>query len=167
MKLSGIYDISSLSARTLSVQTKSSSSSVILNISANTAIEWLIYPINQQFPAPVFTELQNVAKSTTSGIKIVSARINNSGTPAVAQQDGTWISSLTDNGIGDTTINVAASVFSAAPNCTCTTYNTADPVTCAIDSTTSISSTAVRVQTYNAGGSVGDGAFSIICVGAE
>lgn len=165
VSLCGIYVASDTSAKTVYFLGKSSSGSLTMDRGlANTSLGWTIFQIDQAFPMPAIAN--GVISSSSGRVKIASARINNSGTPAVAQQDGAWISSLTDNGTGDTTINVAASVFSAAPNCTCTTYNTADPVTCTIDSTTSISSTAVRVQTYTAGGSVGDVAFSIICVGA-
>ena len=54
-------------------------------------------------------------------MNIVSAYIDStSGTPSITTEHGNWIDSITDNGVGNHTINVTSGIFSSAPICTCT-----------------------------------------------
>lgn len=166
--LCGIYNAASTSSVTLSLQTKASAGSITLqNNSASSTIEWSIFQIDQPFPAPL---LANSVVSSSSGVtKIVSATISNSGTPTVSRQDGTWISSLTDNGNGDTTINIAASTFSATPSCSCTSITAnANARGCQISTNTAASSTLVRIFTFATVTAVAsDNDVNIICVGPQ
>jgi len=57
------------------------------------------------------------------GVKIVSAHITNSGTPTLTSQTGNWISSIDDDGVGKSGINVISGVFSSVPRCVCTVLN--------------------------------------------
>lgn len=170
--LCGLYYAATTSSVTLSIQSKASAGSATIQVVGTenaSAIEWSIYPITQQFPAPVFTELQNLMKGSNSGLyRTVSARISNAGTPTVAQQDGTWISSLTDSGTGDTTINITSGIFSQPPNCVCNTYGTGlGNALCRINDATAISSTLVRVLTGNTAATAVDLPFMIICTGQQ
>jgi hypothetical protein len=145
--------VTSLASKSIRVQTASATNTVTIQ-GANTgaivhAVEWTIYPVTQQFPAPVFTELQNLMKGGPSGnYKTVTAFITNSGTPTVSRQDGAWISSLTDNGLGDVTINLVGGIFSGAPNCFCMTSSVTPALSgCRNDNATAVSSSAVRIET--------------------
>lgn len=108
------------------------------------------------------------ATVTSSGtVKVNSAYITYSGgTPSVTRQDGSWISSITDNGTGDATINITGSTFSVAPNCTVSTEKSGSTEGANISGATTTS--AVRVLVFEV--SVGlfqDANFYIICVGAQ
>jgi hypothetical protein len=157
---------SSVSAVTLSLQGRSVTSSTTIEAlsgAASSAVEWSVVAIDNSFPAPL---LANSVVSPSSGIvKVASAFITNTGTPTVTRQDGTWISSLTDNGAGDTTINIAAGVFSSIPNCTCSVQHSVTRI-CTIDPTTTPSTTALRVLTASVTPTLSDEEFHVICVGA-
>lgn len=64
------------------------------------------------------------------------------GTPSVASQTGTWITSLTDNGNGNVTLNIPAGFFSSNPfvvgSCINAGNNTSQVLTVSGTSTTSI-----------------------------
>jgi len=82
--------------------------------------------IDQQFPTPAFTDLttsldKKIEMSPgATGIRVLSMLFDSTGgTPTITRQDGTWVDSLSDNGIGDTTLNITAGIFSVAPNCVC------------------------------------------------
>jgi hypothetical protein len=160
----GIAVASSTSAFTLSLQTKASSGTVTLAAAnASGAVEWSIFAIDNSFPAPL---LSNSVVSSSSGVvKVVSAFITNTGTPTVTRQDGSWIASLTDNGAGDTTINIAAGTFSTIPNCTCSVQHSVARF-CTISDSTTPSTTALRVLTTSVTPTASDEEFHIICVGA-
>ena len=163
--ISGIYNITSLAAVTLRLHGKSSTGTINItkNAYATAAIEWSIFPITQQMPAPVFTELQNIVKGGENDVKVVSAYITNAGTPALSRQTGAWVNSLTDNGVGDVTINTTT--FTAAPQCTCVGQeNIAAPnLTCQFQTLTS---TAIRTKmAAGASGGALDRDIHIICVG--
>lgn len=106
----------------------------------------------------------SVSSSASYGRKLVSAYITNSGTPTVSSQDGNWISSLTDNGAGDTTINFVSGTFSATPNCVFEEVNAVG--FCRIDTTTWTSS-AIKLQCFNLAGSANDTSFTVACLGAK
>lgn len=132
-------------------------------------IKWVIKKLDQPIPAPILT---NSVSSPYNGIaQIVAGLITYSaGTPAITSQTGSWMSSVSDNSAGDTTITVAAGTFSARPWCTCTSEGSGVTVPiCTLDTTTAISSTAIRVQMVDNGGSAGDPtpSFNIICIGPK
>lgn len=164
--LCGQYVATSTSAVTLSLQTKSASGTVTIATSITaSAVEWSIFQIDQALPAPL---LVNSVVNPSAGVtNIVSAQLTSVTTTAVVQQDGSWISSLVDNGTGDTTINIASGTFSATPNCVCTGVNASIAQVCQMDPTTTFSSTLVRVQTGNDSGTATDIIFNIICVGPK
>lgn len=148
------------------MQTKSASGSSTINSSALNYVSWTIVAIDQQMPAP---HIVNSVVNPRSGVtQVVSAYITNSGTPTVTSQDGSWISSLTDNGAGDMTLNIAAGTFSATPRCVCTAHSAAGAESmCVQDTTTAQSSTAIRIRTATSGGTDFDQPLNVICVGAK
>lgn len=83
-------------------------------------IKWTVKPLNQQMPAPVFTELQNLVKSGSNGVKTFACTILNAGTPTIDSASGLcadWVSSLTDNGVGDVTLNIIPGTCTSVPVC--------------------------------------------------
>lgn len=127
-------------------------------------IHWTVYPLSQGFPAPVYVGA--VTSQTTGQERIERATITNSGSPTVGSQSGAWISSLTDNGTGDTTINIAAGVFSSAPTCVCNSHGTTLRI-CTVNTATAPSATAYRVLTTNGSATAVDENFSITCMGPK
>jgi hypothetical protein len=170
-KLCGTISFSSISSKTLSIQTATQSGTItVAAISpARSAVEWSIYPISQQFPAPVFTELQNNMKAGGNGYRTLTAFIDNSGTPTVSREDGDWISSLTDNGVGDVTINFTGGTFSATPNCFLLCYATAG-AGCSItaQNTTPATNSLLRTIAFSTTtASAIDRPFYISCTGPQ
>lgn len=118
LSMCGIYNISSVSSLTLSIQTKSSSGSVTLTPGgAGSTVEWSIFPITQQFPAPVFTELQNLVKSNVADVKTNYALLNCDASSAITSQIGTWISSIGNISAGACTITLNSGIFTTTPYC--------------------------------------------------
>lgn len=103
------------------------------------------------------------------GFTIVSAKIDISGgTPSVVsgREYGTWIDSLVDNAVGDTTININSGRFSGIPNCECTLEDAFNERDCFIDTTTAVSATVVRTQIFQtSNGAAADFDFVIWCHG--
>ena len=128
-----------------------------------------VRPWNQSMPAPVFTSLQNNMKAGANGIRTFTAYIANAGTPSISRQDGSWISSVTDNGVGDVTVNFAGGTFSANPNCQLTCYNTAG-AGCGISAinTTPASSSLLRTIIFSTTTAAAiDRDFYISCTGPQ
>ena len=84
---------------------------------------WTVFPLRQFIAQPLI--VNSVATTSAGSVNLVSASISNSGTPTISSQSGSWIDSLTDNGVGDTTINIALGVFAQAPVCVVTLVNVA------------------------------------------
>lgn len=101
--------------------------------------------------------------------KIAYATITNTGTPTVTRQSGTWISSITDNGTGDMTINFVSGTFSTIP--TCVVSPSPDDASGSIiqiyDFGTARSTSLIRVKTYNGSLAADDQSVDIICMGAR
>ncbi len=165
--LCGLYNATSLTP-TFSLQGKASSGAE--NITRTAAggavgvIEWTILDVSHSFPTPLL--VGSVSSNSTGAERIERATILMPGTPAIGSQSGTWISSLTDNGAGDTTINFTAGIFSGTPTCTCTPVDGAsgNTNTCIISNATAASSSLVRTV-ISAGASASDRNFHIICMG--
>lgn len=104
-----------------------------------------------------------VSTPGTSAPKLYSAKISAaSGTPSVSSQSGSWITSITDGGIGTYTINIASGTFTSAPVVTGTVQTTTsgDPGIVI----TSVSTTAIGIRVHTNGGAA-DYDFSVIAHG--
>lgn len=104
-----------------------------------------------QFPTPVFTDLQNslnskveTAGTTSDGTIIFGGFFSNSGSPIFQREYGDYVDSLTDNGVGDVTINFEPGKI-ADFACTCSSRS-ANTV-CVVTTTGSVG-TQVQVLTY-------------------
>ena len=130
--------------------------------------------MDQQFPTPVFTDLQNslnkkVESALGSPLSIYAATFSNAGTPAISEDHSgggtSWIASLLDNGVGQTQITYQSGAFDGAtvPVCTCSTVLN-NRVCAVLGSTT----TTVQFNTTNGvDGVLVDIPFKITCIGSK
>jgi len=171
LRLCGVFNFASAGQKTLRVMfeqnlTVAANNSVLGDRDANTGqrdIHWEVYPIDQQVPAPLIPNI--VTNTSASPVRIQSAYINQSaGSASVNQEVGSWISSITDNGTGDATINFVPGTFSASPVCV---QSIIAGNTAAYTSISSISSSLVRVVTYNSTPAAAEYDFNITCVGLK
>lgn len=113
------------------------------------------------YPMPI---LVNSVTSNTSGQeRIERATITNSGTPTVSTQSGSWISSITDGGVGIATLNIAAGIFSGPPSCTVSQYGGGGTALCYVSTT--VTSTAATIVCYNSSFALTDRDFMVMCMG--
>lgn len=99
---------------------------------------------------------------TTNLAKITAANITYSaGTPTVTNEyGGDWISSITDTGTGQPSLNVSG--FSTAPACTCTGKESAVSGSACMITSTSTSSIPIRIR--DLASTLSDEHLFIICV---
>jgi hypothetical protein len=102
--------------------------------------------------------------SSLSQTRSEFCRVTNSGTPSASSVTcQSWVGSITDNGVGDTTLTFSAGMFSGTPVCVVTSETNAAQAR--IASIRSISSTAVRIYVTNNSESAVDNNFHINCSG--
>ena len=112
--------------------------------------------------------VNQVDTKVEKGKRIESCSISHSGTPTIVTTDcNSWIDSLGDNGLGDVTFNITASVFSEKPTCSPSIIgSTADRGVSL--STVSWSVTEARTITIvSSTGAAVDEGVSIECTGAR
>lgn len=125
-------------------------------------IHWTVKRLGTEREGITFNNA--VASSDSAGVRLVSAFITNSGTPAVSREDGNWINgSPVDNGTGTTQLNINSGIFSAAPNCTCSS----DPSRICSLNRASEAATRIDIDTRDDTGAPQDEDFSVICVGPK
>jgi len=110
-------------------------------------------------------KINGIPDATNNKFRITSVRISNSGTPTIAEDfsgSGTsWIASLVDNGIGDTTVNFRTNVFDGATAVICPCSGSSSTIIC-----NSIPSTAsVNITTFDSAGAANDANFIMNCFG--
>ena len=116
----------------------------------------------EQFIVSDFGYGQGALKSTAGTRKhVASARVTNSGTPAIAQHDS-WVGSITDVNTGQSTLNVLNGTFDSTPSCFCVA--TSDSAGICTNSGATTNATAVRIVTQASGASA-DINYSVICIG--
>lgn len=170
--IQGYVTATSTASITLKVQSASTAGTLTIaenasNANTGSSLDWTIVQIDQSLPAPNI--LNTVVSPSSGGVRICSAVITNGGTPAVSHSDGNCVSSLTDNGTGDTTVNFTASTFSSAPSCTCSGVGTSvSGALCLVSSATAPTASLVRVVTaVSSSGAASDKDLHLICVGAK
>jgi hypothetical protein len=171
LRVCGTFEFSSSGQKTLRLMNEVNISgtvtaaTVLADASATQGqrdIHWEVYPVTQNTPMPLL--VNSVVSSSPGVVKIVSALIANTGTPTISRQTGSWISSLTDNGTGDTTINITAGTFTVAPVCTCSAKGGAAQV-CNFTNA-DLTTSAIRASTFTSNtGAASDNDFHIICTG--
>jgi hypothetical protein len=108
----------------------------------------------------------SVTSNSSGAERVERLLFTNAGTPIISKQSGSWVSSLTDNNPGDTTVNFVSGIFSDTPSCICVgVENNPNPYTGCMIKTAS--STSVRVWTFvtNTAGTAVDRDVHLICMG--
>lgn len=82
----------------------------------------------------------------------------------ITRQSGSWLSSVTRAGTGSYTLNFATGIFSAIPECTCSSETGSSYGLCVYRPSTSSTGTII---TASNGTTTADMRFSIICMGAR
>jgi hypothetical protein len=128
-------------------------------------VTFTVRPFTQQFPAPVFTEVKNKINIGQSDIKKGLILVNfPGGVPTINKQfPGSWVSSLTDNGTGLTTVNFSGGYFSSVPICLVSLDSTTGSHIVKLNGVTS--STSTQVRSYDLAGTNTDLTFALECTG--
>lgn len=141
-----------------------------LNFATAAAVNFII---DVTVPISGWTQNQNAplivggVTSSYSGTKrLESAYILNSGTASIDSQYGSWISSVTRNGTGDVSVNIASGMFSQPPHCTVSVMDqgNADNANCFPRNTTTTSLLRVICEATTTGTDT-DFNFYVICTG--
>lgn len=162
--LCGLYNATSLTP-TFMIRGKSASGTINMRPSAaSSEIEWSIFPITGNMPAPVL--VGSVTSGSTGAERIERARITCSNSAAaIVSQSGTWLSSVSNGATaGLCTANFTAGTFSATPVCLCTNLRGgSSDQTCVVNSAGTISSSAMNFERRGGGAENGD--LFIQCMG--
>ncbi len=163
----GIANVTSLAAKTISLQTKASSSSInIVTSGSNNVISWNIFQLDYAFPVPMF--MNSVVSSSTGVTKIEVAKLNCDAGATIMTQHGAWVTSIGNVAAGACAVTLTAGTFSATPYCTVSAATTGGFSTGLELNVDATSSTAVSVDCED-DGSTACTAFDFIlnCVGAR
>lgn len=167
LPLCGIYNATSTSAKTLSIQARSPAGTANIDTPANTSsasIYWSIVALDQGMAVPYLQG--NVTSNTSGQERIERVRVTSTCTSSpctIASQSGSWLSSVTRASTGTYALVINSGIFSAAPTCTCNLNGAT--FTCA--NVIGVSATSVTFTTNNAAGTLTDGSFNIICMGSK
>ncbi len=112
--LCGIVTASSTSSKTVAIQTASTSGSTTVgSASYARSVDWNIFAIDQQLPAPL---LVNSVVSKYSGVVGTEhAEINCDAASALTQNPGSWLSAIGNRSTASCALTIAGGVFSATP----------------------------------------------------
>lgn len=116
ISLCGIYTATSLTP-TIEIQSNAGSGSNTLaaqRTGAN-AVEWTVLKVSQNLAAPII--IGSVTSNSSSALRTESAYLTNAGSCAVSTQTSSWITSVSDPGVGQCGLVWSASTWSAAPWC--------------------------------------------------
>jgi hypothetical protein len=169
--ISGIFTYSAVGDREFLVQAHRNSGgggcNIAISDSGLSGFELIVEPIDKNYTMPIIV---NGVSTDYSGMsKLLGAKITYSGgTPSIASQTG-GISSLTDTGVGQCTINFTAGTFSEAPYCTVTIDHNGDGAQMNVGHITSVSTSSAQVNITASNGTgaiaAADWAFWINCIG--
>lgn len=110
--------------------------------------------------APVL--VGSVTNNSSGAERIERAVISFSGGPFIASQSGSWLSSVTNSGTGDSTLNFTSKMFSSPPTCVVTPVGAGAVYTFEV---AAVIVSAVEVKTRNSAGTLANQDFMIICMG--
>jgi hypothetical protein len=123
-------------------------------------IRFTMRPWNTNFSAPTY--VGSVTSNSTGMERIERARIT--GASTITRQSGSWISSVTNNGTGDRTLNLASGIFSGTPSCFFTVDNTGAAASNRLCELYSSSTSAIRF-TCAGDTTPSDYAADVVCMG--
>ena len=173
--LCGSYVASSLTP-TITIEGKSSSGAITIDTtSTSSAIEWSIFPITNNMPAPVL--VGSVTSNATGAERIERLQFGGgasgglatsacTSTPCtIAAQSGSWISSVARGSTGQYTATVAAGIFSSVPYCV-GNAGLFGVATAGFADVSATNATTIRVNAYsNAGTTFTDNVITLFCMG--
>lgn len=167
--ISGILETTSEQSNvTIQVQARDldggSNTATIDNANSGTDFQISIVPLSIGLPVPIL--VGSVTSNGTGAERIERLRVITSCTSSpctIANQSGSWVSSITRNSIGNYTINVASGIFAIAPTCTAVQNTTAVAPSMMVMNATS--TTAITTLSYDNTGNAIDNGFDVICMG--
>lgn len=123
--------------------------------------QWNIHPVTQNVPAPVF--VGSYSSSSSGALRMESAEINCSASPGAVQNNGSWISGVTQVATGSCAV-VFSKTFNATPVCVGTVHNDSSPAhTVSFDG---IQTTGIlQINTVDGSHSNSDDLVDLICIG--
>lgn len=126
-----------------------------------------LIPLEQNIPAPLL--VGSVTSNSVGAERIERIKLTYSaGVPAITSQSGSWISSITDNGTGDFTLNIASGIFSSTPTCICTSDDSSGFRYCQGKPTTTSSVTVRRFGILDDAGTLIDPTtVDVMCLGTK
>lgn len=130
----------------------------IINFYAEVPIS--TWSVNQRAPILV----GSVTSNSSGALRIEYLKILATCTSSpctIAEQSGSWATSVTRSGTGQYTVNFPVGTFSTAPTCTATTQQTNNGQLIMINTTTT---TTVPIVSQ-VGGGISDTSFYLICIG--
>ena len=171
----GTFTFSSVGKKTLRLMHENSGGITSANLIADRSagagqrdIHITVRPVAQFSRAIQLDNL--VTTNFADGLRTEYARIDyTAGVPAVADQSGSWITSITDTGTGDLTLVLPAGIFSSTPRCS----GMADATVTVggahlLQRETGSSATAVQVNVIDSNTDTNvDEDFNIICMGKK
>jgi len=120
--------------------------------------------IDQSMTAPL---VRNAVVSSSAGVTaMLSGFITNTGTPVVTREDGDWLGTVTDSGVGLSAHAINAGIFSSTPNCFATASTGVGNV-CYVSTTIPISSTNVQIQCVSSSFTAQDSSYFLFCAGPK
>lgn len=173
--LCGSYVASSLTP-TITIEGKSSSGAITIDTtSTSSAIEWSIFPITNNMPAPVL--VGSITSNSTSALRFEYLQFGGGAsgglatsacttTPCtVAAQSGSWISSVARGSTGQYTATVAAGIFSSVPYCV-GNAGLFGVATAGFADVNATNATTIHVNAYsNVGTTLADNVITLFCMG--
>lgn len=145
--LSGFVEVNSIASKTLAIQTASSAGAVSISPGGAVAgvIHWSLFNLSVLRSAVIPDAV--TTPSAGSGVKLVSAYVYYSaGVPSETNEYGDWIDTVSDDGVGISTVNFNAGFFSQKPVCQVTGVDNAF-YQCRVASDPSTSAVTVRCGT--------------------
>lgn len=164
----GLMKLPNTNQVTLKLQAYSTSGTITSGGNATIgtpAVEWTVYAIDQQIPAPHV--INSVVSSYQGVIGEAAAVIDNNGTATINTQYGDAIASVNRNSPGDVTVTFKTGYFSAAPICQCLAENDSgiQVYVCSTSSATTPTATTYRYETVNGSNTITDRRVNILCKG--
>lgn len=173
--LCGSYVASSLTP-TITIEGKSSSGAITIDTTTtSSAIEWSIFPITNNMPAPVL--VGSVTSNATGAERIERLQFGGgasgglatsscTSTPCtIATQSGSWISSVARISTGQYTATIAAGIFSSVPYCV-GNAGLFGVATAGFADVSATNATTIHVNAYsNAGTTLTDNVITLFCMG--
>lgn len=172
--LCGVYNATSLSAKSLRVALQTDTGTV--NITNNTvgsaseAVEWSIFAIDNEFPAPVIKGVVNSQSETSERIERI--KVGTVASPCtsdpctIASQSGSWVTSVNWISTGRYVVNLASNVFSEAPSCVANIRISAS-INEICQTTDEPTTSAVYINCGAPNISNANNAFTLICMGPK